>query len=163
MKVLDLQCQNQHLFEGWFGSEADYQDQQAAQQIVCPLCASTRITRMLSAPRLNFGAQPSPPQSGLQHAQSDKTLPVPEDQASLAALPPQALQAAWLQMARKIMAQTEDVGERFAQEARDMHYGQIPQRSIRGHASMQEAQALLEEGVAVLPLPLPEALKETLQ
>ena len=78
------------------------------------------------------------------------------------ALPP-ALQAAWLDLARKIVANTEDVGARFAQEARRMHHGEVQERAIRGQATLDEAMELLEEGIAVMPLPLPAAAKETLQ
>lgn len=77
-------------------------------------------------------------------------------------LPP-ALQAAWLALARKVVASTEDVGERFAQEARRMHHGEVEERAIRGQATPDEAVQLLEEGIAVMPLPLPVAAKETLQ
>ena len=77
-------------------------------------------------------------------------------------LPP-ALQAAWLQLARKVVANTEDVGPRFADEARRMHHGEIQERAIRGQATAQEALQLLDEGIAVMPLPLPAAAKETLQ
>lgn len=76
---------------------------------------------------------------------------------------PRALQAAWLQAARQIMARTEDVGSRFADEARRMHYGEVEERAIRGRATAQETSELLDEGIAVLPLPLPDAAKETLQ
>jgi hypothetical protein len=75
----------------------------------------------------------------------------------------QALQAAWLQMARQIVNQTEDVGSRFAEEARKIHYGESEERGIRGQASREETEALLEEGIAVMPLPLPEGLKGPLQ
>ena len=70
---------------------------------------------------------------------------------------------AWLQWARNVVAQTQDVGPQFAQEARRMHHGEAPERAIRGQASVQEAVQLLEEGIAVLPLLLPDAVKHTLQ
>ncbi|HCL87748.1 MAG TPA: DUF1178 domain-containing protein, partial [Comamonadaceae bacterium] len=73
------------------------------------------------------------------------------------------LQAAWLQLSRRIIANTEDVGTRFAQEARRMHHGEIEERGIRGQATAQEAAQLLDEGIAVLPLALPAAAKESLQ
>ena len=73
------------------------------------------------------------------------------------------LQAAWLALARKVMAHTEDVGARFAQEARRIHRGEAQERAIRGQASPQETLQLLDEGIAVLPLLVPEAAKETLQ
>lgn len=75
-------------------------------------------------------------------------------------LPP-ALQAAWLELARKVVANTEDVGSRFADEARRMHHGEVQDRAIRGQATAQEALQLLDEGIAVMPLPA--AVKETLQ
>ena len=73
------------------------------------------------------------------------------------------LQAAWMQLVKQVMANTEDVGERFADEARKIHYGETEERGIRGQASPDETQALLEEGIGVLPLPIPKALKEPLQ
>ena len=73
------------------------------------------------------------------------------------------LQARMLKALREIVANTEDVGERFADQARAMHQGEMPHRHIRGQASAEEALALLEEGVEVMPLPLLPALKETLQ
>ena len=76
---------------------------------------------------------------------------------------PKALQKAWLLAARQLLAQTEDVGERFAQEARRMHYGEAQERAIRGQASQQETQELREEGIDVQSLPLPQLLKQTLQ
>jgi len=73
------------------------------------------------------------------------------------------VQATWLQMMRRVMAGTEDVGERFAEVARQMHYGETQERGIRGRTSPEEAEALLEEGIPVLPLFLPDVLKEPLQ
>ena len=73
-----------------------------------------------------------------------------------------AFQAAWLAMVRRVMAQTEDVGDRFASEARRMHYGETEERGIRGQATPQETAELLDEGIAVLPLALPQAAKEPL-
>ena len=78
-------------------------------------------------------------------------------------LQPATPERAWLQWARSMVARTEDVGPQFAKEARRMHHGEAPERAIRGQASAQEAVQLLEEGIAVLPLLLPEAVKHTLQ
>ena len=74
-----------------------------------------------------------------------------------------SLQADWLRMVRHVMAQTEDVGEAFAEEARRIHYGEAHERGIRGQASQEETEALLAEGISVLPLPVPKAFKGTLQ
>ena len=149
MKVLNLHCAHQHEFEGWFASEDDFQSQLARGLVECPMCGDTAITKMLSAPRLNLGSGKEP-------------APVASRQ-DVASPGNRAMQAAWMKMAREIMANTEDVGERFAEEARRMHYGEAGERSIRGQASREETEALLEEGVPVLPLPIPKALKGPLQ
>jgi hypothetical protein len=148
MKVLNLQCAHQHAFEGWFASEDDFQSQRARQLVACPICGDTTIAKLLSAPRLNLGApQPEP-------------APARQEQASAAPASADAtLQAAWLKMVRHVMTHTEDVGVQFAEEARKIHYGEAEDRSIRGQASREETEALLDEGIAVLPLPVPAALK----
>lgn len=156
MKVLDLFCDGGHSFEGWFGSEDDFQSQHARGLVQCPLCGSAEIRKGLSAPRLNLRA--STPSS---NKQVDPAPQAPAGQGPEGM--PQALQGAWLHMARQIMARTEDVGGRFASEARRMHYGEIEERGIRGQATPQETAELLDEGIAVLPLLLPEAAKEPLQ
>lgn len=150
MKVLNLQCTHRHGFEGWFGSEDDFQGQLERGLVECPICGDTAIAKLPSAPRLNFGAaQPA------QASQAQKQ--------DVVATPDVAMQAKWLQMVRHVLANTEDVGERFAEEARRIHYGETEERSIRGQASRQETEALLEEGIGVLPLPIPKALKDPLQ
>ena len=144
MKVLDLHCSHGHGFEGWFGSEDDFQSQQAGGLIECPMCGDTSIVKRLSAPRLNLGAS------------------APQEKQDVVA-PGNAMQAEWMRMVRKVMAETEDVGERFAEEARRIHYGEVDERAIRGQASPEETHALLEEGIGVLPLLVPKGLKGPLQ
>jgi hypothetical protein len=73
------------------------------------------------------------------------------------------LQAAWMAVARRIMADTDDVGDSFAKEARKIHYGETKERGIRGQASRAQTESLIEEGIAVLPFPMPDALKGQLQ
>jgi hypothetical protein len=145
MKVLNLHCSHSHTFEGWFGSEDDFQSQLARGLLECPMCGDTSVTKMPSAPRINLGA-------GKQEPRGD-----------VVTTHDQSMQAAWLKLAQHVVANTEDVGERFAEEARRIHYGETDERGIRGQASREETQALLEEGIAVLPLPLPKALKGPLQ
>ena len=145
MKVLNLQCTATHAFEGWFGSEDDFQHQLAAGQVECPLCGDTAILKMPSAPRINLGAAR------------------PDAKHEVTNTPEVAMQAAWMRAVREVIAKTEDVGERFPEEARRMHYGEVEERGIRGEASREEAEALLEEGIGVMPLPIPRALKEPLQ
>lgn len=157
MKVLDLGCPLGHVFEGWFASEEDFQSQKARALVQCPLCGDTAIDKRLSAPRLNLGAQ-----APAARPVAEQAAPAP---VGAAAVPDthQAMQAAWLQMSRKLIANTEDVGPRFADEARRMHHGEVEPRGIRGQASAKEAVALLKEGIGVLPLALADAAKETLQ
>lgn len=147
MKVLNLQCSHAHGFEGWFASEDDFQGQLARGLVECPLCGDAQVTKMPSAPRLNLGA-------------AEPQAPAKQEVVSA---PNAQLQAAWLQMVRQVMANTEDVGERFAEEARKIHYGESEERGIRGQATREETEALLEEGIGVLPLPLPKGLKGPLQ
>lgn len=152
MKVLDLQCAHQHSFEGWFASEDDYASQLERGLVSCPLCGDATIQKMLSAPRLNLRA-------ARQQAPASETA-----NASVAlghVAPDSALQAKFLTAMREVMANTEDVGERFADQARAMHHGDMDARSIRGRTSPEVAMELIEEGISVLPLP--PALKETLQ
>ncbi len=145
MKVLNLHCAHGHGFEGWFGSEDDFQSQLGRGLVECPLCGDSAITKMPSAPRINLGAGKAEPKQDLVTA------------------PDASMQAAWMNMVRHVMSNTEDVGERFPEEARKIHYGETDERGIRGQASREETEALLEEGIGVLPLPIPKALKGTLQ
>lgn len=146
MKVFDLHCASGHAFEGWFASEEDFFQQRQSGLLTCPLCGAGEIERRPSAPRLNLGASPPGREAGAAPAGQG------DEQAADA---PAALQAAYLQLVRKVMAHTEDVGPRFAQEARRMHHGETPERHIRGQSTPQETRELLEEGIAVLPLPIP--------
>ncbi|MEI6546427.1 MAG: DUF1178 family protein [Burkholderiales bacterium] len=162
MKVFDLACEHDHSFEGWFGSTQDYDTQLARHLIECPMCASTSIRRMPSAPRLNLSGASERP--AVDRSSSERGLvPQPSGASESGALAPRELQARLIEMARKLIASTEDVGDRFAQEARRIHYNEAPERAIRGVASMQEARELVDEGIDVMSIALPEALKQPLQ
>lgn len=159
MKVLNLQCAHQHEFEGWFGSEDDYTSQLERGLLSCPLCGDVHIAKKLSAPRLNLRAARQAPETAAPAA-SGRAVAMSNHpgNAELA-----ALQARMLNALREVMANTEDVGERFADEARAMHHGEVEHRQIRGQASPQEALELMEEGIEVIALPMVPAVKETLQ
>jgi hypothetical protein len=146
MKVLNLQCAHGHGFEGWFASQDAFDTQLAAGFVECPVCGNTAITKLLAAPRLNLGSAKPPAE-----AQAAK---VPATESP---------EGRWLRAVREVISQTEDVGERFAEEARKMHYGEIEERGIRGQTTREQAQNLVDEGIPVFSLPLPPALKETLQ
>lgn len=159
MKVLDLQCAHQHGFEGWFGSEEDFTSQLARGLVTCPMCGDAQVHKKLSAPRLNLrGGRPEseapavPATSGTVAMSNHGATP------DIAAMHARVLKAL-----REVMANTEDVGERFADEARAMHSGEVEHRQIRGQASPQEALELMEEGIEVIALPMVPAVKETLQ
>ncbi len=166
MKVLDLHCSLDHRFEGWFASEDDFQRQLARALVECPVCGDTDVRKALSAPRLNLGASEpardaaAPAGHAQLHAQSHAAASSTE---LATAGTRDAMQAAWLRTMREVMARTEDVGERFAEEARRMHYGEAEERNIRGRATREQTAELLDEGIAVLPLPVPPSLKGPLQ
>jgi hypothetical protein len=153
MKVLNLRCANGHGFEGWFASDDDFMDQNGRGLIECPLCSDRVVTRMPSAPRLNLSGAREPMASGSASA----SAPAAKEGAAV------DLQAAWLQAVQHMLANTEDVGERFADEARRIHYGETAHRGIRGEASPEERQALSDEGIEVLSIPVPRALKGPVQ
>ncbi|MBS0450970.1 MAG: DUF1178 family protein [Proteobacteria bacterium] len=149
MKVLDLQCSHGHGFEGWFASNEAFETQLADGLVECPMCGGKEVTKMLSAPRLNLSAgkeagSPAPAQQSQQEAAQQQ-------------------HGRWLRAVRELMASTEDVGDRFADEARKIHHGEVKERGIRGQATREESAALAEEGIAVMQIALPAALKETLQ
>ena len=154
MKVYNLACPLDHRFEGWFASEDDFLEQKGRSLVQCPLCGDAQVMKKLSAPRLNLsGARSAPPDQAPANGNT-LALAKPQDADAL---------AAWLEMSRKLVANTTDVGSQFAEEARKIHYGEAPERAIRGQATAKETRELLDEGIAVLPLLLPDAAKGTLQ
>lgn len=142
MKVLDLQCPHSHRFEGWFASAEDFESQLSRKLVECPICGATEVSRLPSAPRLNLSG------------------------ASAAVQAPAGMeeqQARVMRALREVLEKTENVGDRFAEEARRIHYNESPARSIRGVTTPEDAKALVEEGIEVMSLPIPAALKEPLQ
>jgi hypothetical protein len=149
LKVFNLRCAQEHAFEGWFSSGEDFEAQQSRKLISCPICNSSDVAKAPAAPYIGTGArEPSTAVAVKQPA----AMPTPAQ-----------LQAMFVKMAREIAAATEDVGERFAEEARRIHYNEAPERGIRGVTSRDEAKALEEEGINVMPLPFGHLLKDPLQ
>jgi hypothetical protein len=147
MKVLNLRCAQDHRFEGWFASDDDFHSQGERGLVGCPLCDDKSITRLPSAPRLNVSTQrgdasPPPPAHEIAEAQA---------------------QGKMLRAMREVIKNTEDVGDRFPEEARRIHYGEAQERGIRGRASPEDADALREEGIEVVAMMLPPPLKGTVQ
>lgn len=148
MKVLNLRCAHDHGFEGWFASEDDFLAQNQRGAIECPLCGDAGVTRLPSAPRLNLSGARAP-ESLAEAAVPAVPVVVPE-----APSPAAELRSMWLQAVKQVLASTEDVGDRFPEEARRIHYGETDRRGIRGQASAQERAELAEEGIEVLALPV---------
>ena len=132
-----------------FGSADSYEAQQSRGLLSCPVCESTHISKKLSAPRINVGH--------LKDADANRAAVSPSPSASAVAAPAAAqmtqLQAEVLKHIRQIVRSTENVGARFAEEARRIHDGEATERAIRGTATPQEREELAEEGIAVMPIP----------
>ncbi len=176
MKVFDVQCERQHVFEAWLASEDDFQQQLASGLLRCPFCGSSQLAKRLSAPRLNLRVSKSEQttqQTALQDAQGAalqgqdqaeqgvaQPSPTAEQPESSAAALPSQTQARLLTAMRHIVASAQDVGDDFARQARQMHHGELESRTIRGRVDRVQAQALVLEGVPLMPIP--DFLKETL-
>jgi hypothetical protein len=151
-----LACERGHEFESWFANSSAYDKQAKRGLVACPVCDSTKVEKTIMAPRL---------------ARSDKTIDVPEPApapaAASAATAPQAgepvamispqereLRTKLKELRDHLVKNAENVGRKFPDQARKMHYGEIEHRSIYGEASPQEAKELHEEGIEVHPLPI---------
>ena len=164
MKVYNLSCPLDHRFEGWFASEEDCLAQQDKGMLACPVCDSTVITRMPSAPHIAKSSSPVSTELVVSKADTgqlsgDVVALTGQDHSHLEA----QVQAAFLKGMRELMGRSEDVGPSFAEEARKIHYKESPERSIRGQTTLDEAESLREEGIDVLAMPMTPAFKNTLQ
>ncbi|MGG1944373.1 DUF1178 family protein [Trinickia sp. NRRL B-1857] len=160
MKVLDLQCPHGHRFEGWFASDDDFESQLSRKLIECPICAATEVSRMPSAPRLNL--------SGATRARHDEGQNTSVQGGAAVDRPAGAdrareFEAMAMKMLREVVGKAENVGDRFAEEARRIHYNEAPARSIRGVTTPEDARALVDEGIDVMALPSACVPKESLQ
>jgi hypothetical protein len=151
----NLRCGAAHRFEGWFSSSADYDRQNGLRLIACPLCSDTEISKLPSAPYLGRKGNQAPAKGISSPATSDTQEIQPLTNAPLM---PEALAKMIDQLATIQSEALKDsawVGRDFADEARAIHYGESEDRMIHGEASPNEAQDLIEEGIAVSALPLP--------
>jgi hypothetical protein len=142
--VYNLGCANEHRFEGWFGSAGDYEHQAQAKLVSCPLCGDTRVSRLPHASHVSSG---SGERSGTEGA-AQPVKGVPKHYANLGA-------ELLANLIDKVIEKTEDVGRAFPEEARKIHYREAPERHIRGTASNKEVEALRDEGIEVVALPVP--------
>jgi hypothetical protein len=158
MLVVDLSCAHGHRFEGWFASSDDLSSQQGRGLLTCPMCGDAHVTRVPSASHVvvsSHSARPTAPASASVPAPAK----APEGDKAPDPEVVRQLQAMWLNTVREIVSNTEDVGERFPDEVRAMHHGDAPERAVRGQASPEERQALRDEGIEVIALPVPEVNK----
>ncbi|GIX13838.1 MAG: hypothetical protein KatS3mg118_1797 [Paracoccaceae bacterium] len=127
-----LRCARGHEFDSWFASSAAYDELKAAGRLTCAVCGGSDVDKAMMTPAIaSGGAEPERPLSA----------------------PASAAEQFLAELRRRIEAGTEDVGRRFAAEARAIHAGEAPQRPIRGEATLAEARALIEDEIPVLPLP----------
>jgi len=149
--VFDLACDAGHRFEGWFASSDDFAGQQARGLVTCPECGSAQVAKAPMAPAV--------PRKANQLAEAR-----PQQAMVSAPLPPEAVEVltklAALQ--KEALKQSRWVGKDFAEQSRAMHYGERDVETIHGQATLDEARDLLEEGIAVMPLPFPVAAPDDL-
>lgn len=143
MIVFDLRCAKSHRFEGWFASADDFEQQKGRGLLTCPVCASAEVEKLPSS-KIKRASEP------------ERQLPVPaQSQAPAPAAKPVDQQRQMMAFIEHVLKNTEDVGPRFAEEARKIHREESPERAIRGTATAKETQELLEEGIPVMPIPVP--------
>lgn len=143
MVIYDLICDNDHGFEGWFSGPENYREQLSRSQIACPVCASTEITKLphTCAVHKKKEAAPAPP------AEQDRKQAMPT---------PEQFREALIRVHHYVRKNFDDVGVRFADEARRIHAGEARQRPIHGTATPEEREALDDDNVPYLMLPKPE-------
>jgi hypothetical protein len=142
MIVFDLRCARGHGFEGWFASAKEFGAQKKRGLLSCPSCGGTEIERVLSAPRLNMGAQ--------EPARPAQKTPDMEGKDPFA-----IAQMLYSRMLDEVLTKSEDVGSRFPEEARKIFYKESPGRAIRGQATAEEHEELVDEGIPVARIPIP--------
>lgn len=147
--IYDLECEYSHRFEGWFRSNEDFDSQREQHLLTCPECGTSAIRKVPS--KVNIGSKSA---AVIQPADAPASTPTPTvahkpnsvDVATAFVMARQAIQA--------LINHSEDVGERFAEEARKIHYEEAPIRAIRGQASPEEFEELRDEGIEVIALPV---------
>jgi hypothetical protein len=143
VKVFDLLCANDHRFEGWFTSGADFEQQRDRGYIACPMCGDSQVVKVPAASYVNSRVS----DRGLKVDSSDAPTPAQTQYANFRS-------AVLAKVVEYVVKNTEDVGREFPEEARKIHYGESPERKIRGTASQHEVSELREEGIEVVALPV---------
>ncbi len=152
-----LHCDKGHGFESWFPSSASFETQAKRGLVECPLCGSSRVDKQIMAPSVRLKGAATPVIDMETAVVASEPTPAPEQSLALLGEQAEKLRMMVREMHAHVTANTEDVGAKFADEARKIHYGNAEERAIRGKATPTEAAALHEEGIGFLPLPpLPE-------
>ncbi|RPI43589.1 MAG: DUF1178 family protein, partial [Betaproteobacteria bacterium] len=138
MKIFDLLCANDHRFEGWFASSADFERQRESGIIACPLCGDSQVVKVPAASYVNTGAT--------DRTATTQTAEPSAEQSQYANFRSSML----AKLVEYVVKNTEDVGTNFPEEARKIHYGESPERKIRGTASVREVTELRDEGIEVV-------------
>lgn len=150
-----LKCDRRHEFEGWFANSAAFDRQAKRGHVTCPRCGSPKVQKALMAPSIAKSSTRKRVQKAPEQSPAAGQGPAPMETHRLAAHG--ELAAAMRKLRAEIEAKSEYVGPRFPEEARKIHYEEVPARGIHGEATREEAQALSEEGIEFFPLPiLPE-------
>ena len=146
-----LRCERGHAFESWFQSSSAYESQEKRKLVSCPSCGSTKVERAIMAPQIvsKKGREVAVSEPAAIPAETPATESTP-----LLMSQERELRAKLKELRDHITKNADNVGERFPNEARKMHYGDIEHRPIYGEASPDEARALIDEGVEVSPLPV---------
>ena len=153
MIVFDLLCGEGHRFEGWFGSAEEFASQRERKLLSCPSCGSAKVKRVPSATRANLGAPVPRDPNPKAPAQPAKT-PDMEGKDPFA-----VAQMLYSRMLDDLLTNSEDVGKKFPTEARKIFYKESPARAIRGQATNEQHDELIEEGIPVARLPVPPSDK----
>jgi hypothetical protein len=155
MILFSLVCDNGHRFESWFASNDSYEFQIENDLVSCPHCNVLKIGKAVMAPAVaRGGRKKGAAQGAVEDAGSDAVKNIPKQDVALIGESRAELRRMAQELHAKILAATVDVGSEFPAEARKIHDGDAPERAIRGQASLEEARALLEEGISILPMPI---------
>lgn len=149
MIVFELTCSAKHRFEGWFSSGDDFDRQRERGLLTCPVCSTAKVTKVPSAKiKRSESSEPAP-------APAAQPVAGKAQQTAAMAMPSAQERAQMLALIDHVLAHSENVGPKFAEEARKIFHKEVPERAIRGTASREETEELLEEGIPVMPLPVP--------
>lgn len=144
-----LRCERGHAFESWFQSSSAYDSQHKRGLVACPMCESTKVDKAIMAPRIarkgKSKSAPEPVAAPVEETDSTSLVMAPQERELLSKL---------RELRDHVLKNADDVGKKFPEEARKMHYGDIEQRAIYGEATADEARSLVDEGIEVAALPV---------